>query len=83
MTDRTVFVAGQEGIPFLVPIRHTDYDFEERDFKRWTNVFMMRITGQYIGWKTVSEIGLQLERVEMADAEVSNRTFFLEMFFGF
>ena len=83
LTDRTVFVAGQEGIPFLVPIRHTDYDFEERDFKRWTNVFMMRITGQYIGWKTVSEIGLQLERVEMADAEVSNRTFFLEMFFGF
>ena len=83
LTDRTVFVAGQEGLPYLVPVRHTDYDVGERDFKRWTNVFMVRIKGQYIGWNTVSEIGLQVERVEMEEVEVSNRTFFVEMFFGF
>lgn len=83
LTDKTSLVAGQEGIPWLMPISHTDYDDSGRDFDRWTNVFMVRMEGTYIGWKTVSELGFQLERIETAGSEVSNRTFFLEMYFGF
>ena len=83
LTEKTSLVAGQEGIPWLLPIAHTDYDDGDRDFDRWTNVFMVRMQGTYIGWKTVSELGFQLERVETAGSELSNRTFFLEMYFGF
>lgn len=83
LTERTSLIAGQEGIPWLLPITHTDYDDGDRDFDRWTNVFMVRMQGTYLGWKTVSELGFQLEHVETARAEVSNRTFFLEMYFGF
>ena len=83
LTERTALIAGQEGIPWLLPITHTDYDDGDRDFDRWTNVFMVRMQGTYLGWKTVSELGFQLEHVETAGAEVSNRTFFLEMYFGF
>jgi hypothetical protein len=83
LTERTELVAGQEGIPWLMPVTHTDYDDDARDFDRWTNVFMLRMQGQYIGWKTVSEIGLQLERLEAEAGEQSNRTFFVEMYFGF
>lgn len=83
LTEKTSLVAGQEGIPWLLPISHTDYDDGTRDFDRWTNVFMVRMEGTYIGWKTVSELGFQLERIETAGSEVSNRTFFLEMYFGF
>lgn len=83
LTERTSLIAGQEGIPWLLPIAHTDYDDGERDFDRWTNVFMVRIQGTYLGWKTVSELGYQVEHIEAAGAELSNRTFFLEMYFGF
>ncbi len=83
LTGRTSLVAGQEGIPWLLPIAHTDYDDGERDFDRWTNVFMVRMQGTYIGWKTVSELGFQLEHIKSSGTEVSNRTFFLEMYFGF
>jgi hypothetical protein len=83
LTEKTSLVAGQEGIPWLLPIGHTDYDDGDRDFDRWTNVFMVRMQGTYIGWKTVSELGFQLERIETAGSELSNRTFFLEMYFGF
>jgi hypothetical protein len=83
LTERTALVAGQEGIPWLLPVSHTDYDDDSRDFDRWTQVFMVRMQGTYIGWKTVSELGLQLEQVEAPGADYSNRTFFLEMYFGF
>lgn len=83
LTQKTSLVAGQEGVPWLLPIAHTDYDDDTRDFDRWTNVFMVRMQGTYIGWKTVTELGFQHEKIETPDAEVSNRTFFLEMYFGF
>ena len=83
LTEKTSLVAGQEGIPWLLPIAHSDYDDDSRDFDRWTNVFMVRMQGTYIGWKTVSELGFQHERIDTPGAEVSNRTFFLEMYFGF
>ncbi len=83
LTEKTSLVAGQEGIPWLLPIAHSDYDDDSRDFDRWTNVFMVRMQGTYICWKTVSELGFQHERIDTPGAEVSNRTFFLEMYFGF
>ena len=83
LTDRTVFVAGQEGIPGLLPVRHADHNAEDGDFDRWTNVFMLRMQGEYLGWKMVSELGFQHERKETDLADVTNRTFFIEIFFGF
>ena len=83
LTERSSLVAGQEGIPWVLPIAHTDYDDGSRDFDRWTNVFMVRMQGTYIGWKTVSELGFQMEKIESPAGDLSNRTFFLEMYFGF
>ncbi|MBT3343321.1 MAG: hypothetical protein HN712_14125 [Gemmatimonadetes bacterium] len=83
LTEKTSLVAGQEGIPWLLPIAHTDYDDGGRDFDRWTNVFMVRMHGNYLGWKAVTELGYQIEHVEAPGTEASNRTFFLEMYFGF
>jgi len=83
LTDRTVFVAGQEGIPGLLPVRHSDHGGGETGFDRWTNVFMIRMRGEYLGWKIVSELGFQHEKMESDLTDVTNRTFFIEMFFGF
>lgn len=83
LTERTLFVFGQEGIPGLVPIRHTEHNDQARDFKRWTDVFMLRTKSAYLGWDMVTEIGFEYEKKETAAAAFANRTFFIEMFFGF
>lgn len=83
LTERTSLVAGQEGIPWLLPISHTDYDDDSRNLDRWTNVFMVRVQGTYLGWKAVTELGYQHEHLDLPGAKATNRTFFLEMYFGF
>jgi len=83
LTDRTVLVAGQEGIPGLVPVRHREHNSTQSDFDRWVDVFMLRTQSSYLGWNTVMELGVQYEKKVSADEALTNRTFFIEMFFGF
>jgi hypothetical protein len=83
LTKRTVFVAGHEGIPGLLGVRYNQHNVDEEDFKRWTNVLMLRMRGEYLGWKMVSEMGFQHEKKETETTDLSNRTFFIEIFFGF
>lgn len=83
LTERTVFVAGQEGIPGLLAVRYNQHNADEEDFERWTNVLMLRMRGEYLGWKMVSEMGFQHEKKETKTTDLSNRTFFIEIFFGF
>lgn len=83
LTERTVFVAGQEGIPGLVPVRHSEHNAPERDFERWIDIFMVRTRSTYLGWNMVTEMGFEYEKKESNGDEVTNRTFFIEMFFGF
>jgi hypothetical protein len=83
LTQRTMLVAGQEGIPGLLPVRHTEHHTADGDFNRWTDVLMLRMRGAYLGWDTVTELGFEYQRIESDTGDVSNRTFFLEMFFGF
>ncbi|MDP6700073.1 MAG: hypothetical protein QGH25_10520, partial [Candidatus Latescibacteria bacterium] len=83
LTEHTVFVAGQEGIPGLFPVRHRQRNDPGRDFDRWIDILMLRTRSTYLGWNTVTELGVQYERRETEAEELTNRTFFVEMFFGF
>lgn len=83
LTERTVFVAGQEGIPGLVPVRHSERNAPERDFQRWIDVFMVRTRSTYLGWNMVTEMGFEYEKKESNGDDVTNRTLFIEMYFGF
>ncbi len=83
LTERTVFVAGQEGIPRLFAVRHREQNATENDFDRWIDIFMVRTQSTYLGWNMVTEMGLEYEKIETKTEELSNRTFFVEMFFGF
>ncbi|NKB72367.1 MAG: hypothetical protein GKR89_35270 [Candidatus Latescibacteria bacterium] len=83
LTERTVLVAGQEGIPGLLPVRHRDHLDKEADFDRWMDVIMLRTRGAYLGWDMVTEMGFEYQKLENDTDQVSNRTFFLEIFFGF
>ena len=82
LTEKSALVAGQEGVPKLLAIHHRDHHDESQDFDRWTSVFMVRTVGNYIGWRVATEVGLQITRLETAGLDVSNRTFFVESFFG-
>ena len=82
LTEKSALVAGQEGIPWLLPIRHRDHRDGDQDFDRWTSVLMVRTVGNYIGWRVATEIGLQVTRLDAGGLDVSNRTFFVESFFG-
>ena len=64
-------------------MRYNQHNVDEEDFKRWTNVLMLRMRGEYLGWKMVSEMGFQHEKKETETTDLSNRTFFIEIFFGF
>lgn len=83
LTERTVFVAGQEGIPRLFPVRHREQNSKEKDFDRWIDIFMVRTQSTYLGWNMVTEMGLEYEKLESKTEKFTNRTFFVEMFFGF
>ena len=83
LTERTMFVAGQEGIPGLLPVWHSEHNVEENDFKRWTQVYMVRTQGAYLGWDMVTEMGFEYQKKKTEADETTNRTFFIEIFFGF
>ncbi|MBI2503157.1 MAG: hypothetical protein HYW07_07965 [Candidatus Latescibacteria bacterium] len=83
LTERTALVAGQEGVPGLLPVYHNEHNARENNFRRWTDVLMLRTQSTYLGWSTVTEMGFEYQRKERKTSEVSNRTFFAEMVFGF
>ena len=82
LTEKSALVAGQEGLPGLLPIRHTDHGDAAQDFDRWTSVLMVRTLSNYLGWKVATEIGLQVQRFDTDEIDVTNRTIFVETFFG-
>ena len=82
LTEKTSLVGGQEGIPGLLGIRHTNHNDASRDFDRWTSVLMVRTISNYLGWRVATEIGVQVQRFDTGDLDVTNRTLFLESFFG-
>ncbi len=82
LTEKSAVVAGQEGVPWLLPIAHREHYDEGRDFDRWTSVLLVRTMSHYIGWRVATEIGVQVERLDAGGLDVSNRTFFIETFFG-
>lgn len=82
LTDKTTLVAGREGIPGVLSIRHRDRLVEGRDYDRDTTVFMLRNFSNYIGWRIATEIGFQVSRLRTGAGDMKESTFFVESFFG-
>lgn len=82
VTEKTALVAGQEGVPYLLPVRHLDFRDAAADSDRWTSVFMLRTFSNYAGWRIATEVGLEIKQIDEAERSMENRTFFVEMFFG-
>jgi hypothetical protein len=82
VTEKTRLHAGQEGIPFL-PVRHRAPGSKGGDFDRWTTVMFLRTDGDFWGWKLTSELGVQLQTFDQGGNKTKERTFFVEMYFGY
>jgi len=82
LTERTTFVVGQEGLPWILPIHHDDFGQKGEDFDRWTSVYLLRTISDYTGWKIATEMGLQVQKLDRGHSDFKTRTFFVEMFFG-